>query len=191
MSRIDAETARRVNAVTLDVMSAFRNTVELYYVTPELVTAAGFTSFADWARGQPRPQLDREEKKQLAITYTEDLGMTQREAAAALGVSESAVQRGFMAAPAASGAPLHEEDELPLAAGAAIEPEITEPDTDTVDMTPDPTDLNRWYVKALSEYIAGIVNVTPPALGQPTLMRRRRELERALQATLNAFASRG
>ena len=174
MSHIDPETARRVNAVTLDVMSAFRNTVELYYATPELVTTAGFTSFADWARGQPRPQLDREERKQLAITYTEDLGMTQREAAAALGVDHRTVGRD-------------------VGANAPPQPEVEpgDPDTDTVDMTPDPTDLNRWYVKALSEYIAGIVNVTPPALGQPTLMRRRRELERALQATLNAFASRG
>jgi len=188
MSHIDPETARRVNAVTLDVMSAFRNTVELYYATPELVTTAGFTSFADWARGQPRPQLDREERKQLAITYTEDLGMTQREAAAALGVDHRTVGRDVGA-----NAPPQPEDERDVGANAPPQPEVEpgDPDTDTVDMTPDPTDLNRWYVKALSEYIAGIVNVTPPALGQPTLMRRRRELERALQATLNAFASRG
>lgn len=92
-ARIDPRTASRVNAVVLDVMSAFRNAVELYWYTPQLIEAAGFERFEDWVRAQPKPQLTVVERKALAAEYTVELGMTQREAAAALGVAQATVGR--------------------------------------------------------------------------------------------------
>ena len=54
----------------------------------------GYASFEDYARSLPKPQLAIEERRLLAVEYTsEDLGMTQREAAAALGVDHRTVAR--------------------------------------------------------------------------------------------------
>ena len=115
---MDRDTADRVNAVVLDVMSAFRNAVELYWHTPQLVEAAGFGNFEDWVRAQPKPQLTNGERKALAAEYTVELGMTQREAAAALGVSTDTIQRDSKPAFAVPNATIHEADELDDAAFA-------------------------------------------------------------------------
>lgn len=90
---IDQATAGRVNAVAVDVMSGFRHVVELYWHTPQLVEAAGFEKFEHWVAAQPKPQLTAGERRVLAAEYTVELGMTQREAAAALGVDHSTVSR--------------------------------------------------------------------------------------------------
>lgn len=61
-------------------------------------------------------------------------------------------------------------------------------DTPTeIDDQPNPASLDAYYVKALRDYIAAIVNVTAPAVGLPPLMRKRRAIERALQAALSEF----
>ena len=45
--------------------------------------------------------------------------------------------------------------------------------------------IDASYIRALSDYIAGIIRVQPPTLGDPpALFRRRHELERRLQTVL-------
>lgn len=118
MTRIDPETAGRVNAVVLDVMSAFKNSVELYWATPELVKAAGYERFEDWVRGQPKPQLTAGSRRELAAQYVE-LGMTQREAAAALGVDHRTIGRD-VGANAPEESPIRAQLEPELGANAPV-----------------------------------------------------------------------
>lgn len=89
---MDRDTAERVNAVAKDVMSAFRHTVELYATTPALVKAAGFDDLEDWVRGQPKPQITRGERREMALELR-TLGLTQPQIAAVVGVDVRTVQR--------------------------------------------------------------------------------------------------
>jgi len=61
--------------------------------------------------------------------------------------------------------------------------EEEEEQTDTRDLKA----LDQHYLAALRSYIAAIVDVSAPAVGQPPLMRRRRAIERALQQALSKF----
>jgi len=82
----------------------------------------GYASFEDYARSLPKPQLAIEERRLLAVEYTsEDLGMTQREAAAALGVDQRTVGRDVEAF--ASPEPEIERDVEAFASPEVIEPE--------------------------------------------------------------------
>lgn len=109
-----------------------------------------------------------------------------REVAAVAGVSNSTVQvaRVRNRTPDASPAEVRGADGKTYPAQRAPVEEDA-----PVEVSPDPTALDGWYLKVLREYVAGIVNVVPITLGQqPPLMRKRHALERALQAALTKWA---
>ena len=104
----------------------------------------GYASFEDYARSLPKPQLAIEERRLLAVEYTsEDLGMTQREAAAALGVDQRTVGRDVEAF--ASPEPEIERDveafaspepEIERDVEAFASPEVIEPEEEARALTP-------------------------------------------------------
>ena len=66
-----------------------------------------------------------------------------------------------------------------------VRAEIIEEDQEVDLSEPDEMSIDASYIHALSDYIAGIIRVQPPTLGDPpALFRRRHELERRLQTVL-------
>lgn len=108
-----------------------------------------------------------------------------RQVAAVAGVHHSTVAEARVGNPTPE--PIRGADGKTYPARTVTAVVIDTPEEGVLDETPNTDSLDHYYVDALRKYIAGIVNVTSPAVGQPPLMRRRHALERALQAVLDDF----
>ena len=83
--------ARGLDTITRAALTAGYEAVKLTYQS-ESWRQLGFGSFDEWVTSMPRYQLERAERKALVAEYRE-VGMTQRQIAAAVGVSHQTVGR--------------------------------------------------------------------------------------------------
>ena len=125
------------------------------------------------------------------IPLLESSNWSNRQIAAAAGVNERTVRRKRGAAFAAP-----EPDARVIGADGKSYPgrvvatttaKVIEPMEDAIDLeAPDEPSRSASYVRALQDYIAAIVRVQPPTLGDPPAeFRRRHDLERRLQKVLS------
>lgn len=120
------------------------------------------------------------------IPLLESSNWSNRQIAAVAGVSEATVRR------TASSDAVDRPTET-LGADGKLRPrkipptEVIEPMEDAIDLeAPDEPSRSASYVRALQDYIAAIVRVQPPTLGDPPAeFRRRHDLERRLQKVLS------
>jgi len=147
----------------------------------------GYASFEDYARSLPKPQLAIEERRLLAVEYTsEDLGMTQREAAAALGVDQRTVGRDVEAF--ASPEPEIERD---VEAFASPEPEI-ERDVEAF-ASPEPEierDVEAFASPEVIEPEEEARALTPSEVRGPSFERTFRHALRDFRTAYGEFATR-
>jgi len=88
---LNESAARGLDSITRLVLSAGFGAVKLTYES-ESWRALGFGSFDEWVMDQPKYQLTRAERKGVVADLRE-VGMTQRQIAATVGVSHTQVGR--------------------------------------------------------------------------------------------------
>lgn len=113
---------RLTRAVTAATFEAVRLTFE-----SESWRHLGFGSFEAWMADQPRFQLTRDERRAIAAEYRE-IGMTQRQIAAAVGVHESTISRDVSEPLADASQP------EPIAASSAAKPLANASQLDPIDL---------------------------------------------------------
>lgn len=87
---LNAPAAQSLQTIAASAMATAFEAVRLTYES-ESWKHLGYESFADWATAQPKLQMTREERGR-AIAELREVGLTQRQVAAAVGVSERTVQ---------------------------------------------------------------------------------------------------
>lgn len=172
--------ARGLDEIVRPVLQAAYAAIRLTYESGSW-KHLGYTSFEDWASAQPKPQITRDERREMVLEMRESGGMKQAEIAAALGVDQATVSRDLYAN--ASG-------EAPDRAQTEEDPDANASDEDDnlIDDTPDPDYADEQYIKALREYIEHLVNVPVPTMGiAPPLVAKRAAIKRTLLAAFNVY----
>jgi hypothetical protein len=176
--RLNEPAARGLDEITRSALATAYAAVGLTYQS-ESWKLLGFSTFEDWAAEQPKFRMTRAERQAKALEFTASLGMTQREAAAALGVGNGTIARD-VAPSGAQPTPPFDEDPSPVAPSGAKAP--VEPEEETP--TDDPADPEAWRalvqvmdsIEALFSSDAAYLAATVPVRRRATTARKLRKL---------------